>query len=107
MKCDHHILNLGAGVQSTAVYLLACEGRLPIERAILADPQDEPAVVYAHLKWLMSLGGPPVLIHTAGRLGDDIINGRPGKTRFASIPAFVRVPGQAREGMIRRQCTAE
>jgi hypothetical protein len=78
-----------------------------IDFAIFADTQEEPAAVYRHLDWLMTQQGPPILVRTAGRLGDDLIHGRPGSKRFASIPAYVRVPGQEREGMVRRQCTQD
>ncbi len=49
-----HVLNLGAGVQSTAVYLLARDGRLPCDVAIFADTGEEPAAVYRHLANLQS-----------------------------------------------------
>lgn len=101
------VLNLGGGVQSSTVYLLAIEGRLNIDHAIFADTGEEPESVYRHLDWLKSLGGPPILVRSVGKLGDDLIHGRPGGKRFASIPAFVRVEGQTREGMVRRQCTSE
>ena len=54
-----HILNLGAGVQSTEIYLLAADGVLEDELgikfdlAIFADPGDEPWQVYHHLRWMM------------------------------------------------------
>lgn len=105
---EYHALNLGAGVQSTTLYLLACDGKLPIQTAIFADTKEEPASVYRHLEWLESLKGPPILRRTAGKLGDDLIRGRNTTgQRFASIPAYVRVDGQQREGMIKRQCTSE
>src|SRR5207302_1334850 len=64
--------------------------------------------VYKHLEWLRSLGGPPILTDTAGKLGDDLIHGKNSSgRRFASIPAFTSaVPGKP-GGMLRRQCTAE
>src|SRR5688572_32281679 len=47
------ILSLGAGVQSTALALLAARGELPLpEAAIFADTGWESAVTYAHLDWL-------------------------------------------------------
>lgn len=47
------ILNLGAGVQSTTIFLMAHEGELPmIDYAIFADTQEEPKAVYDHLAWL-------------------------------------------------------
>lgn len=128
------ILNLGAGVQSTAVFLLAHEGRIPfIDHAVFADTQEEPQTVYDHLAWMRTIGEPVLLMHiaTAGRLGDDIMQEQrsephcaPEKRpfpykphhrhRFASIPAFTGKHHDERvqrdpcnEGMIRRQCTKE
>jgi hypothetical protein len=106
----YHILNLGAGVQSTALYLMFLQGGFDqkLDYAIFADTQEEPESVYKHLVWLRSLGGPPILTDTAGKLGDDLIHGKHGSgQRFASIPAFTSAtPGQT-GGMLRRQCTAE
>lgn len=125
------ILNLGAGVQSTAVFLMAHEGIIPpIDHAIFADTQEEPQTVYDHLEWLRTIGAPVPLLHvaTAGKLGDDILcetapsiphkDGAPYKEnhrhRFASIPAFTGMHHDKRterdpcnEGIIRRQCTKE
>ncbi|MCZ2341344.1 MAG: hypothetical protein LC104_06050 [Bacteroidales bacterium] len=53
-----HVLNLGAGVQSSALYLLAREGRIPCDVAIFADTGEEPAAVYQHLGQLISMEGP-------------------------------------------------
>ena len=53
----HHIISLGAGVQSTVMYLMAALGRLEPtpEAAVFADTRWEPAHVYQHLSWLESL----------------------------------------------------
>lgn len=112
---------MGAGVQSTTVYLLALEGLIePIDAAIFADTQEEPGAVYKHLDWLQSLNGPPIHIRTAGKLGDDLlkdsseVNERGFKLYASSIPAYsTSVPHDQREGpvppclmgMVRRQCT--
>ena len=105
---EHHILNLGAGVQSTCLYLMAADGLLPqIQCAIFADTQEEPESVYAHLQWLQSLGGPRIDIVTAGRLGDNLLTGRNSTGhRFASIPAFTAAEG-ASTGIMLRQCSME
>lgn len=102
------VLNLGAGVQSTTVYLMACRGEVTYDYAIFADTQDEPAAVYTHLDWLRTLHGPPILVGTAGRLGDDLIAGRNSSgQRFAAIPAFTTADGGVTTGMTRRQCSKE
>lgn len=107
---EYHILNLGAGVQSTTLYLLFMRAEIQpqIDAAIFADTQEEPVAVYRHLEWLRSLGGPPILVCTVGRLGNDLMQGRNSTGhRFASIPAFTRASGDQREGRLRRQCSKE
>lgn len=136
MAEEHHILNLGAGVQSTALYLMSLRRDEPehvpaFDCAIFADTQEEPLAVYDHLRWLRSLGGPPILEATAGKLGDDLTNvldqetwdaqlaaiaqnaGLPnGKkvacpARFTSVPAFTARDQGKKDGITRRQCTKE
>lgn len=120
---EYHVLNLGAGVQSTALYLLSREpdARFRFDLAIFADTGEEPAAVYRHMEYLQSLGEPPIWVRSAGKLGDDLIRGvNSTGQRFASIPAFTaedhllrpgscdhRLPPAPKYGMLRRQCTAE
>ena len=103
------ILNLGGGVQSTTLYLMAMKGEVdPIDCAIFADLGEEPRSVYAHMEWLKSLGGPTIHVVSAGKLGDDLINGTSGGShRFASIPAFTTFVEGDLQGKVRRQCTSE
>lgn len=106
---EYHVLNLGAGVQSTALFLLAREpdAKLRFDIAIFADTGEEPAAVTRHLDHLKSLGTPEIWVRSAGRLGDDLIHGRNSTgQRFVSIPAFTR-SAEGKVGMVRRQCTAE
>lgn len=106
---EFHILNLGAGVQSTALYLMFMRGEIlpQIDCAIFADTQDEPADVYKHLEWLKSLNGPPILVRTKGRLSEHLMKGQNSSGgRFASIPAYTLRP-DGTEGKVRRQCSAE
>jgi 3'-phosphoadenosine 5'-phosphosulfate sulfotransferase (PAPS reductase)/FAD synthetase len=109
---NFHVLNLGAGVQSTALYLMACDGTIPCDVAIFADTGEEPQAVYNHLDHLKTLGGPPIWVRSKGKIGDDLVNGQLviGQTehgkRFASIPAFTR-DAAGKIGRIQRQCTKE
>ncbi|HEY6290742.1 MAG TPA: hypothetical protein VI455_04160 [Terriglobia bacterium] len=108
----HHILNLGAGVQSTALYLMSMERMVPhFDCAIFADTGEEPQAVYRHLEWVQSLGGPPILVRSVGsRLGDDLRYGMhpqgQGKARFTAIPAFTIIEGE-KPGRTKRQCSME
>ena len=109
-----HILNLGAGVQSTTLYLLFLDRLIKrdgepiiLDAAIFADTGEEPDAVYSHLEWLMSLGG-NIIIRSKGKLGEHLLTGTNSTgQRFASIPAYTKAPGDAREGRLRRQCSKE
>lgn len=101
------ILSLGAGVQSTTLALMACDGTLPgLDAAIFADTGWEPPGVYRQLDRLdaeLNLVGIPLYRVTRGNLRHDSID---PAHRYASIPYFVRNPDGS-EGMGRRQCTSE
>lgn len=102
------VLSLGAGVQSTAIYLLACKGEINIQAAVFADTGDESTATYEHLSWLESLGGPEILRRSLGvHLSASLVAGLNSTgQRFVSIPAFTKgLTG--RVGMQRRQCTRE
>lgn len=111
---EKHILNLGAGVQSTTLFLMSLDGEVhEFDYAIFADTQEEPDDVYRHLEWLDSLGGPPILRCTAGRLGDALDKGtdangnaRTDGGHYISIPAFTKHP-DGRMGAVQRQCTKD
>lgn len=101
------LLSLGAGVQSTALALLACEGVIePFDAAIFADTGWEPKTVYDHLDRLAEFTasrGLPVERVSVGNIRNDALD---PEHRFASMPLFVRNPDGS-GGMARRQCTSE
>ena len=82
-------LALGGGVQSSALFLMACLGLREIPRphvAIFADTQDEPAWVYKHLDFLKEFGeehGLPLVVTTKGRLSDHVLGKLRGERRSA------------------------
>lgn len=109
-------LNLGAGVQSSALLLMSCRGILPkLSGAVFADTGWEREAVYENLEWLKGEAreaGIPVYVVSAGRrIQDDAMSSQVrGKSvngeRWGSMPLHTRQQnGQC--GMIRRQCTAE
>lgn len=104
---DLRVLSLGAGVQSTTLLLMSCEGKLPmLDAAIFADTGWEPGQVYEHLDRISAVAadaGVPVLRVSKGNLRKDLVT--PG-SRFASIPYFIRNPDGS-DGIVRRQCTSE
>lgn len=100
------VLSLGAGVQSSALLLMACEGELTLDCAIFADTQWEPKAVYRHLDWLEAYAvdrGITVYRVSAGDLRADALS---PDHNFASMPLYVRHTDGS-TGMLRRQCTRE
>jgi hypothetical protein len=100
------IISLGAGVQSTAMALMAAQGEIgPMpDAAIFADTGWEPKHVYAHLDWLEPQLPFPVYRVSAGNIREGVMVGAEGK-RWASIPAFADTKDGA--APITRQCTKE
>jgi hypothetical protein len=101
------LLSLGAGVQSTALALMAIDGTLDrLDGAIFADTGWEPRRVYDHLAQLgkaLEDAGIPLYLVSGGNLRNDSLD---PAHRYASVPYFVRNPDGS-EGMGRRQCTSE
>lgn len=102
------VLSLGAGVQSTALLMLAAEGRLPqLDAAVFADTGWEPQPVYDHLERIRvevaDPAGIPIIVRSVGSIHDDALN---PQARFATMPFFVK-NADGTQGMVRRQCTAE
>lgn len=101
------VLSLGAGVQSTVLALMACDGTLPKpDAAIFADTAWEPRRVYDHLDRLeveLEKAGIPLYRVSSGDLRADALD---PDHRYCSVPYFVRNPDGS-EGMGRRQCTSE
>lgn len=101
------VLSLGAGVQSSTLYLMAAAGAFGVARpevAIFADTQWEPAAVYTWLAELERIAGHiiPIRRVTAGNIRD---GGVATRSRFASLPLYVESGNVA--GKLRRQCTRE
>lgn len=103
------VICLGAGVQSTALILMAARGEFDPtpDCAIFADTGWEPRRVYDHLQWLEREVGTSIPIHRVGRgnIRNDAFAATEGR-RYASPPLFVRLTS-GRPGLLRRQCTKE
>jgi hypothetical protein len=111
---DYTYLSLGAGVQSSALLVLACTtDAVPTpDVAIFADTGDEPYWVYDYFKLLVEFGaehGVEVIStqNPLGKLSDAAINGRAsGEQRFVSLPTYVPTD-QGRGVPLRRMCTKD
>jgi len=102
-----NIINLGAGVQSSTMALMAAHGEItPMpDCAIFADTQSEPKAVYTWLDWLEKQLPFPVHRITAGSLENQLLGGI-GQKRHGRPPAFV-LNTDGSTGMLRRQCTGD
>lgn len=101
------IVSLGAGVQSTALALLAAEGVIEgCNAVIFADTGWEPRATYEHLGRLASYLAArslPLLTVSKGNIRDDALN---ASKRTASMPLYTK-DASGKIGKLRRQCTRE
>ena len=104
------VLSLGAGVQSSALYLMYLRGDLPNPPAfaIFADTHAEPKAVYEWLDMLVRMSGadPRIVIPIHRVSAGDIVADTLGGARYASPPFFVMNP-DGTSAAVRRQCTSE
>lgn len=109
------VISLGAGVQSSAITLMAARGDLdaagiPTPRlAIFADPQDESDATYAYLDWLTAevAGKVEIVRSTAGDLWGDVIDTAAGRRKRASNPPLFVRDADGNAQMIPRGCTRD
>jgi hypothetical protein len=110
------VLSLGAGVQSSTLYLMAVAGEFGYERpdlAVFADTQWEPRLVYDWLNFLESehSSAIPIVRTSAGNIRDAALttrlNPESGRTsRVVSLPLYTINPDGSR-GTLHRQCTRD
>jgi hypothetical protein len=114
-----NVLNLGAGVQSSCLALMAAKGELtPMpDFAVFADTQAEPTEVYQWLDWLEKQLPFPVIRVTRGSLIDSTLKIRTKlKSIYSDSPLTylktnIPVFGLTKSGEVRnamgRACTAD
>lgn len=109
---DLTYLNLGAGVQSSALLVCSALGLHGVPKAdvaIFADTGDEPQYVYDYVALLGEWAGErgvPVETVSRGVLSRTMIEQQANGGRFVTPPLFVALKGGS-EGMLMRQCTVE
>lgn len=108
-----HVISLGAGVQSSAMALMAAHGEItpmPVA-AIFADTQAEPASVYRWLDWLEKKLPFPVHRVTAGSLEKRALTMKTTKDgrRFTStdIPFYTLSASNQLGKIVQRGCTRD
>jgi hypothetical protein len=107
----HHIISLGAGVQSSTLALMAALGEVkPMPTAaVFADTHAEPESVYRWLTWLETQLPFPVFRVSKGdlsRVSLTVRNKKDGSGKWVKslIPAFIQNPDGSR-GIMGRACT--
>ena len=111
-ETKYTVLNLGAGVQSSCLALMAAKGEItPMpDFAVFADTQAEPQSVYDWLDWLETQLPYPVYRVTKGNLSDESIRIHERKDGSGErvnniIPAFGILPDGTKTAAIGRKCT--
>ena len=101
-------LNLGAGVQSTVLALMAERSEYGLQKpdvAIFADTGWEPQEVYEHLDWLEDQLSFRVERVSAGNVRENVLKGtQPDGKPYLGIPAHLRNT-DGTTAVARRQCT--
>jgi hypothetical protein len=105
-------ISLGAGVQSSCLLFMADKGLIkPLpKRAIFADTQCEPDIVYRWLKFMREhVKNIPITSVTAGNLGEDSLKIKISKAGVSyldlGIPLFVKT--ETGSGILNRSCTKD
>lgn len=113
LKTKFTVLNLGAGVQSSCLALMAAKGEVgPMpDFAVFADTQAEPQNVYDWLDWLEKQLPFPVIRVTNGNLTEEQLKLRISKAGTPYIKRLTPVFGLSPRGevvaAIGRKCTAD
>jgi hypothetical protein len=114
-EAEIKILSLGAGVQSSTIFLMSCYGELEkLDAAIFADTGWETRATYKWLEFLKSKSKKyEIPIYTVkGRdlkqdaLISQVRGVKKNGDRWGSMPLFTLGPN-GEKGMIKRQCTTE
>jgi hypothetical protein len=113
-KTKYTVLNLGAGVQSSCLALMAAKGEVgPMpDFAVFADTQAEPTEVYKWLDWLETQLPFPVYRVSKGSLTDESVRVRRSSKSNKNylrrlIPLYVIMPNGDKTAAIGRKCTAD
>ena len=97
------ILSLGAGVQSSALALMAYKKYIEkIDFAVFADTGNEPDNVYEYLDYIKSIVNYDIFIVSKGNLYNDTINNIQNN-KWLDVPFFTL--RDKKKGTIRRTCT--
>lgn len=106
-----HVLSFGAGTQSTAMLLMALEGKfngvIP-DYIIFSDTGWEPDSIYEWAdkvnEYIKMKYDREIIYTDGGSIREDLLKAADNDERMASLPFFVK-KADGEKGMIMRQCT--
>ncbi|WP_245809821.1 hypothetical protein [Cohnella massiliensis] len=111
------VISLGAGVQSTTLFLMAGHGEIGPKPAfaVFADTGWEPKKVYRHLNWLRTKAdefGIPIIETQKSNIRDDLLAAIETDVKFADTIRFANIPFFVKNkdgtvSIMKRQCTKE
>ena len=108
-----HVLSYGGGTQSTALLIMALEGKINgviPDYIIFSDTGWEPVSIY---KWVDKVNAyikrkynREIIFTNGGNIRTDLINSVKTGSRVASLP-FYTLDDDGKKGMVMRQCTGD
>jgi len=114
-----NIISYGGGTQSTALILMALNGKYDLQRpdfAIYADTGGEPEFINEYVRYFIDHCKNEydfdifTIMHKTG-LEDMLLNSdqvsRDGKFYISSVPPFFTLSKDGNKGMLMRQCTSD
>lgn len=102
------VLSFGAGVQSSALLLMCDRGEIePVDFAVFADTQAEPAEVYAWLEKIRRLVKTPIHVATKGNIETEVLEHWIGSRSRCGQPPLFAVDESGESAMLARHCTKE
>lgn len=103
-----NVLSFGAGIDSTAIALMANEGLISkkLDAVIFANTGYEKRNTYKHIADIKKILDIPFYTTTKGNIYKDISKGIEENTRITSLPFFVKNENGT-IGRLKRQCTSD
>lgn len=102
------VLSFGAGVQSSAVLLMADRGEIePVDFAVFADTGAEPAEVLTWLEKMRDIVKTPIHVAQRGNIETEVLEHWRGDRKRCGQPPLYAIDPDGKPAMLARHCTKE